>query len=349
MMDKLNKINISNFIRNVEISNRYSINNDSEKDIFTLIDDGLIIRDLTPQEEEIIKAEIDRYKNYTLVDLKEIEKSPEERKKLYVFLNAALYNNFYDISQILMNNNRSRFSLTLEIDDDNKLSTRLSIADDIKFTANVKSFKRAIEKMKRKNISSFGQLTDIVRGRIECKSFEQVLKIVDLLKQQLPQQNKEIIEIDNMILNPRDNYMGAVHLLIRDKETGVIFELQLSTQNMLNFFNRKVKVDYGKREVVSDKNIFIDDDQFWSDYHDLVYKALNKLKNDPKYSHLWPEFREIEKEYLEIQREIFEAEKQGIFEQRKDQIEQRLKNLDNLINRTFSKIEKQEIIKSIEG
>ncbi|MCS6956075.1 MAG: hypothetical protein NZM44_06960, partial [Candidatus Calescibacterium sp.] len=262
--------------------------------------------------------------------------------------NTTLYNNFYDISKILISDNYSKAVITPEIDNEKKLSIKLKTDNDIKFTANVKSFRRIIEKMNRKNITNFGEFTDIVRGRIECKDFEQVLKIVDLLKNHLPQQNKEILKIDNMILSPRDDYMGVVHLIIRDKETGLIFELQVSSQHMLNFFDRKVKIDYATKEIVSDRNIFIDDDQFSTDYHDLLYKSLNKLKNDHKYKFLWPKFRQIEDAYLQIQREIFEVEKQGIWEHKRKEIEENLKSLDSLVNETFSKIKKQEIIKSIE-
>lgn len=54
-----------------------------------------------------------------------------------------------------------------------------------------------------------------------------------------------------MIENPRDDYMGRIHLVIKDKETGAIFELQIGSKNITDFIEKTININYGLKEQVN--------------------------------------------------------------------------------------------------
>lgn len=306
------------------------------------------LRDLDHSQELYAQKSFSIYRNYNLEDLEKIKNDPSKRKEFYKTLNLAVYNNFHDISEILykaFNKNAS-----INIKEEERLNLNFKNDEGIEFSANVKSLPRIIEKMKRKNKNTLFEVTDIVRGRMDCKNINQAKEILEILKKELPKKNKEILEIDDMITNPRKDYKGRIHLLIKDKETGSIFELQIGSKNITQFIERLVTINYGYRELFINNglNIIQQEDSFTSTYHDLIYKALRKLKNQPPYQQYLPDLEKINQKYLEIQDKIFLSEQQGTFDKEKENIEKELKNLDQLIQRIFSKIAKEDLIKALE-
>jgi len=139
-----------------------------------------------------------------------------------------------------------------------------------------------------------------------------------------------------MIINPRPDYMGRIHLLIKDKETGGIFELQIGSKNITNFIEKSVVIDYGTKENLNNSGtITYIQDTFKSNLHDLCYKALDKI--------LDPKLQELKKEYVEIQKEIFESEKNSSFEQRRNEINKKINNYALKVQDTFRYIDKNDI------
>lgn len=308
------------------------------------------IQDISPEIEQKIREQYKNYKDLSIQELKDISKNSSKKKDFYETFNTIVYNNFHDIGKIIFDEYGIK---QIKINSDNntpKINVYASFPGGIDFVANVKSLERCIEKMQRKNKTSLEDISDIVRGRINCNNIHDATKILDLLKQKLTSVNKEIMEIDDMITNPRKDYMGRIHLKIKDKETGAIFELQIGSRNITNFIERNITIDYGTKNVFNNngRSISIEEDTFKSNYHDLVYKVANKIKNNPNYNHLKKNIDEIVQKYVDIQKEIFEAEKNNIFEHQKEIIEKKLFQLDKLISNTFSQIPKEQIIKFLE-
>lgn len=256
-----------------------------------------------------------------------------------------MYNNFYDIYDILKDRS-SDFEYSIN---DGKISNLGYQKDSISFYANIKSLDRIIEKMKRKNKTNLSEITDIVRGRIDCKDIYQALEIYNKLKNSLNLKNKELIEEDNMIINPRSDYMGRIHLLIKDRETGGIFELQIGSKNITDFIEKGILIDYGIKEKINNNGtITYVQDTFKSNIHDLCYKSLNKIL-DPnshyyeKYKSIIPKLQQLKQEYVEIQKEIFQSEKDFSFEQRKNELNERINNYVLKVQDTFKYIDKNNI------
>jgi len=264
--------NINDYIKNDHhyfinfINNNYIKNNPVSNEINNLLDDKKAIdnnenlandllvalknkKDLftNPNDEIITKNEI--FKKYTIQDLESIRNNEIAKKEFYNLYNSILYNNFYDIYDILRDkNNDFKYSIN-----DDKISNLSYRNDSISFYANIKSLDRIIEKMKRKNKTNLSEITDIVRGRIDCRDINQALEIYNKIKNSLNLKNKELIEEDNMIINPRTDYMGRIHLLIKDKETGGIFELQIGSKNITDFIEKIVVIDFGTKENLNNK------------------------------------------------------------------------------------------------
>ena len=264
--------NINDYIKNDHhyfinfINNNYIKNNPVSNEINNLLDDKKAIdnnenlandllvalknkKDLftNPNDEIITKNEI--FKKYTIQDLESIRNNEIAKKEFYNLYNSILYNNFYDIYDILRDkNNDFKYSIN-----DDKISNLSYRNDSISFYANIKSLDRIIEKMKRKNKTNLSEITDIVRGRIDCRDINQALEIYNKIKNSLNLKNKELIEEDNMIINPRTDYMGRIHLLIKDKETGGIFELQIGSKNITDFIEKSVVIDFGTKENLNNK------------------------------------------------------------------------------------------------
>jgi hypothetical protein len=344
--------NAKNYIKNNQVSNEISdllgdkkaldsnknLANDllvalkNKKDLFT-----------NPNDEIITKNEI--FKKYTIQDLESIKNNEIAKKEFYNLYNSILYNNFYDIYDILKEgDNDFKYSIN-----DDKISNLSYQNDSISFYANIKALDRIIEKMKRKNKSNLSEITDIVRGRVDCRDINQALEIYNKIKNSLNLKNKELIEEDNMIINPRPDYMGRIHLLIKDKETGGIFELQIGSKNITNFIEKSVVIDYGTKENLNNSGtITYIQDTFKSNFHDLCYKALDKIL-DPnslyykKYNSIIPKLQELKKEYVEIQKEIFESEKNSSFEQRRNEINKKINNYVLKVQDTFRYIDKNDI------
>jgi len=315
-----------------------------------LSSDAFYIKDIDKETEDRVRKNVENYKNLTLTELKKILKNKDSKVEFYRTFNAAVYNNFHDISKIIFESN-STSSPNFAIQNlDGKINTKFQI-DDIEFVANVKSINRIIEKMERKGKETLEEVNDVVRGRINCKDVNQAQKILEILKEKLGSQNKEIIEVDDMINNPRPDYMGRIHLTIKDKETGVNFELQIGSKNITDFIERPININYGTRESFSNdgRSLLIEEDVFKSNYHDLIYKAAKKLEKDSKYEKIKPEFQKIYEKYVDIQRKIFESEKEGTFQKNKNDIDKSIRELDNLLINTFSKIPKEDVIKAIES
>jgi len=344
--------NPKNYIKNNQVSNEISDLLDDKKALDNnkdLANDLLLAlknkKDLftNPNDEIITKNEI--FKKYTIQDLEAIKNNEIAKKEFYNLYNSILYNNFYDIYDILKEgNNDFKYSIN-----DHKISNLSYRNDSISFYANIKSLDRIIEKMKRKNKTNLSEITDIVRGRIDCRDINQALEIYNKIKNSLNLKNKELIEEDNMIINPRLDYMGRIHLLIKDKETGGIFELQIGSKNITDFIEKSVVIDYEAKENLNNNGtITYIQDTFKSNIHDLCYKALNKIlePNSPyykKYNSIIPKLQELKKEYVEIQKEIFENEKNSSFEQRKNEINKKINNYVLKVQDTFRYIDKKDI------
>ncbi|MFN4219448.1 MAG: hypothetical protein ACK4GJ_00815 [bacterium] len=223
----------------------------------------------------------------------------------------------------------------------------LSDKQNLEFVANAKSLPRIIEKMQRKGKNTLSEVGDVVRGRINCKDVHQAKQILEILQRELPKKNKEIIEIDDMISNPRAEYKGRIHLAIKDNETGVIFELQMGSKNITNFIERPVTINYGKRIdfINNGANIIETEDILNSTYHDLIYKALKKLKNTPKYKYLDQNFELINQKYIQIMDEIYTSEINNAYEKNKVDIARSIDEFDKIIISAFSKVNKEDMIK----
>lgn len=341
-------INKINNLKNIPYP--YIVQIDYEKEDLKTQNLDQFIQDISPEIEQKIREQYKNYKDLSIQELKDISKNSSRKKDFYETFNTIVYNNFHDIGKIIFDEYGIK---QIKINSDNdipKINAYASFPGGIDFVANVKSLERCIEKMQRKNKTSLEDIGDIVRGRINCNNIHEATKILDLLKQKLPSVNKEILEIDDMITNPRKDYMGRIHLKIKDKETGAIFELQIGSRNITNFIERNITIDYGTKNVFNNngRSISIEEDTFKSNYHDLVYKVANKIKNNPNYNHLKKNMDEIVQKYVDIQKEIFEAEKNNTFEHQKEIIEKKLFQLDKLISSTFSQIPKEQIIKFLE-
>jgi len=343
--------NNKNYIKNNQVSNQ--INNLDDKKTLDNNEDlanGLLLalknkKDLftNPDDKLIAKNEI--FKKYTIQDLESIKSNEISKKEFYNLFNSILYNNFYDIYDILKDRS-SDFEYSIN---DGKISNLGYQKDSISFYANIKSLDRIIEKMKRKNKTNLSEITDIVRGRIDCKDIYQALEIYNKLKNSLNLKNKELIEEDNMIINPRTDYMGRIHLLIKDRETGGIFELQIGSKNITDFIEKGILIDYGIKEKINNNGtITYVQDTFKSNIHDLCYKSLNKIL-DPnshyyeKYKSIIPKLQQLKQEYVEIQKEIFQSEKDFSFEQRKNELNERINNYVLKVQDTFKYIDKNDI------
>jgi hypothetical protein len=213
--------------------------------------------------------------------------------------------------------------------------------------------------MQRKNKNNLSELTDIVRGRIDCKDVNQALIIYKKIIQNLESKNKEIniykapdgtekLDIENMIENPRPDYMGRIHMVIKDKETGAIFELQIGSKNITDFIEKPVNINYGTKEQINKNGtITYIEDTFNSNIHDLCYKVINKIIDNPnynnKYKNLIPKLQTLKEEYINIQKEIFESEKNGTFESKKQQIQNRINKYVYNLQNTFVNIDKNDI------
>ncbi|MGB9638764.1 MAG: hypothetical protein ACPL1F_05665, partial [bacterium] len=158
----------------------------------------------------------------------------------------------------------------------------------------------------------------------------------------------EKLDIENMIENPRPDYMGRIHMVIKDKETGAIFELQIGSKNITDFIEKPVNINYGTKEQINKNGtITYIEDTFNSNIHDLCYKVINKIIDNPnynnKYKNLIPKLQTLKEEYINIQKEIFESEKNGTFESKKQQIQNRINKYVYNLQNTFVNIDKNDI------
>jgi len=314
-----------------------------KEDSFNDLINDSFIPDLSKRGEQLIKKEIQNFLSLSLEDLEKINEDKAKRREFYKLFNTVLYNNFHDIASILKSYGKKH---NLNINEEEKAEFNL-LLDNIKFTANVKSLDRIIEKVKRKNKNSIGELSDVVRGRIDCQDINQALEILKILKEKLPSQNKEIEEIDNMIENPRTDYKGRIHLKIKDKETGITFELQIGSKNISNFIERPVSINYGEKVSQHNNTLLVENDIFYSNYHDLIYKATKKLKQNPKYKYLSNSFNKIEQMYSHIMDDIFQSEKNGTYYSNEQKIQGKVKELDDLLVSTFSQVAKEDLISTL--
>lgn len=346
-MDKIQNIRINT---NGGVVNQFSSKRLGTSNSNALSFDLFYIKDIDKNTEDVVRKNVENYKNLTFTELKKILKNKDSKVEFYRTFNAAVYNNFHDISMIIFKSNSTSNPSFVIQNSDGKINTKFEL-DDIEFVANVKSINRIIEKMQRKGKETLGEVTDIVRGRINCKDVNQAQKISEILKEKLGSQNKEIIEVDDMINNPRPDYMGRIHLTIKDKETGLNFELQIGSKNITDFIERPVNINYGTKESFSNdgRSLLIEEDIFKSNYHDLIYKAAMKLEKDPKYEKIKPEFQKIYEKYVDVQKKIFESEKEGTFQKNKNDINKSIEELNTFLINTFSKIPKEDVIKAIES
>ncbi|MFN3478722.1 MAG: hypothetical protein ACK4ZM_05105, partial [bacterium] len=118
-----------------------------------------------------------------------------------------------------------------------------------------------------------------------------------------------------------------------------------------DFIERPVNINYGKKIdfINNGANIIETEDIFNSNYHDLVYKALKKLKNNPKYKHLNQSFELINQKYIQIMDKIYASEIDNTYEKNKNEITKSIDELDKLLISTFSKVNKEDIIKILEN
>jgi len=146
--------NAKNYIKNNQVSNEISdllgdkkaldSNKDLANDLLVALKNK---KDLftNPNDEIITKNEI--FKKYTIQDLQSIRNNEIAKKEFYNLYNSILYNNFYDIYDILKEgDNDFKYSIN-----DDKISNLSYQNDSICFYANIKALDRIIEKMKRKN------------------------------------------------------------------------------------------------------------------------------------------------------------------------------------------------------
>ncbi len=308
------------------------------------------LQDIDESTEIYVKNKVNIYKDHTIQDLENILNDESKLRDFYYVYNTSLYNNFHDISKIIYHDYLKEDKINLNLNQDgNKLNLSLITNEGIEFVANSKSLPRIVEKMKRKNKTHLNEITDVIRGRINTSNIYQAKEILRVLESELVKQNKEIIEVEDMITNPRETYKGRVHLLIKDNETGAVFELQLGPKSITEFIERPVTINYGQKEIVTDKGtILVEDETLNSNYHDLIYKCIPKLKTNPKFEKFKNDFEKIERKYLEIQDKIYKTELEGTYEKNKPQIEQEMAQLDKMLISVFSKIDKNYIIKSLE-
>jgi len=369
----INKVN-NNKIPNIyfEYLDNVKIESKQENNIVDLFSSGSFeltdlsqLPDLSKNWEKTVRGEFESYLDMSIERLKKINNDEGEKTGFYRVLNTVSYNNFHDISTILVENYSANSNPKVNLDLQEKANLSLNL-DDIKFTANVKSLNRIIEKMERKRLEKqkeaekegkklsdledikLSDLGDIVRGRIDCKDIHQAKEILKIIEENLSKQNKKIANIDNMIDDPRDNYKGRIHLEIIDNETGAKFELQIGSKNISDFIDKEVSINYG---LVEEDGMYLVDknnpDVFKSNFHDLIYKASPKLKE--KYSDLKEKLDQVEKMYVNIMDKIYQAEKDRVFEQKKQEIEKDISLLQNLVSETFSKINKNDIINVLGG
>lgn len=343
----INKIND----RILEINsnkNEFNKNEFQELDLEFQLQDSIVKKqDIFNQVNSNLIQQIEKFYNYDINQLKEIRNNPELQKKFYNAYNATLYNNFYDIYDIIKSDN-NEFKYNLE---ENKLKNITYEDSDVIFYANIKSLNGIIEKIERKRKNKLGKITDIVRGRIDCKDINKAQEIYNKLKEKLNSKNKEILEVDDMINNPRPDYMGRIHLLIKDRETGSTFELQVGSKNITDFIEKAVSIEYDTKENLNrNGTITLESDKLNSNIHDLCYKVTNKIldQNLPyfeKYKNMIPDLKNIKEEYVNIQKEIYEAEKNNQIDNKITGINKRIDNYVNKLQNIFRKIEKNDILK----
>jgi len=105
--------------------------------------------DLSKNYENIVRYKFEDIRNMSIEDLKEINKQYDKKVEFYRVVNTVSYNNFHDISSVLVKNYSANSSPKVNLDLQEKANLSLNL-DDIKFTADVKSLNRIIEKMERK-------------------------------------------------------------------------------------------------------------------------------------------------------------------------------------------------------
>lgn len=344
----INKINVNDRILEINSNkNEFNKNEFQELDLESQLQDSIVKkRDIFNQVNNNLIQQMEKFHNYDINQLKEIRNNPELQKKFYNAYNAALYNNFYDIYDIIKSDN-NEFKYNLE---ENNLKNITYRDSDVIFYANIKSLNGIIEKIERKRKNKLGEITDIVRGRIDCKDINKAQEIYNKLKENLNSKNKEILEVDDMINNPRPDYMGRIHLLIKDRETGATFELQVGSKNVTDFIEKPVYIEYDTKQTINKNGtITLEIDKLNSNIHDLCYKVANKILDQnlhyfEKYKNLIPDIKNIKQEYVNIQKEIFEAEKNNQIDTKIPEINKKIDNYVNKLQNIFKKIEKNDIL-----
>ncbi len=154
-----------------------------------------------------------------------------------------------------------------------------------------------------------------------------------------------------MINNPRPDYMGRIHLLIKDRETGSTFELQVGSKNITDFIEKAVSIEYDTKENLNrNGTITLESDKLNSNIHDLCYKVTNKIldQNLPyfeKYKNMIPDLKNIKEEYVNIQKEIYEAEKNNQIDNKITGINKRIDNYVNKLQNIFKIGRANDILK----